>query len=368
MSKLQNPKKLNNGVVLKNSVVMSPMTTWSSNDDYTVSEEELVYYRHRNNGPGMIITGCAHIQDNGIGFTNEFSVSDDKFLPGLTKLAATLKENGAKAILQINHAGNKALPDLINGEVVSASAVQTQATAFAPSLTPKSLTEEDIEAVIHAFGEATRRAIEAGFDGIELHGAHGFLLQNFESPFFNQRQDKWGGNINSRLAFPVAVIKEVKKVIATYADDLFILGYRLSPDEPMEGGMRMHDTYALIDALVDLNVTYIHASLPDALNSKPVDSEDDQTYLSLISKKINQRVLFIAAGTVQLPEQAESVLDKGALPAVGHTFITDPSWMDKINQPENIHLTIKKDEVETLHLPSKLWTVIQNSGPWFTIE
>ncbi|WP_460151706.1 oxidoreductase, partial [Priestia megaterium] len=137
----------------------------------------------------LVITGCTHVTPNGIGFTNEFAAYDDTFMPGLRKLAEAAKSGGAPAILQIFHAGNKALPDLIpNGEVVSSSAVETEATGFAPSVLPRELSHEEILDIIHAFAETTRRAIEAGFDGVELHGAHGFLMQNFFSPFFNRRE------------------------------------------------------------------------------------------------------------------------------------------------------------------------------------
>lgn len=169
-----------NGITLRNRVVMSPMTTWSSNDDYTISDEEVKYYKKRVNGVGLVITGCMHVQPNGIGFTNEFAAYDDKFIPSLRKLADGAKSGGAPAVLQIFHAGNKALPDLTpNGDVVSSSAVETEATEFAPSVLPRELSHAEILEVIHAFGETTRRAIEAGFDGVEIHGAHGFLLQNF---------------------------------------------------------------------------------------------------------------------------------------------------------------------------------------------
>lgn len=368
MSDLKAKVKLSAGIELKNSVIMAPMTTWSSNDDYTVSEAELRYYRARNHGAGMIITGSAHVKENGIGFTNEFAAYDDKFLPGLTKLAQTLKENGAKAILQLNHAGNKALPQLVESEVVSASAVPTVQTAFAPALTPKELTEAEIEEIIAAFGKATKRALEAGFDGVELHGAHGFLLQNFESPFFNKRTDNWGGSRQKRLNFPKAVIAEVKKVIKEAGNEDFILGYRISPDEPMEGALRLEDTYALIDTLIEQGVTYIHASLPDALQARPVATKEEVTYLDALAAYVAQRVPLIAAGAIKTPKQAQSVLATGALPAIGHAFVTDPEWLAKIEHAETIQLDLDPAQINSLQIPDKLWTVIKNSGDWFTIK
>ncbi|WP_321379294.1 NADH-dependent flavin oxidoreductase [Trichococcus shcherbakoviae] len=361
-----------NGVTLRNRVVMAPMTTWASNDDYTVSDEELNYYKKRVTGVGMVITGCTRVQPNGIGFANEFAAYDDSFIPSLRKLAEAAKSGGAQAILQIFHAGNKALPAFTpNGDVVSSSALETEATAFAPSVTPRELSHDEIMEVIHAFGEMTRRAIEAGFDGVELHGAHGFLLQNFMSPFFNRREDQWGGSLENRLRFPVAVIREIKSVIKKLATKPFTLGYRISPDEPQEGGLRMQDTYELIERLIEEDVDYVHASLASALSSKPVDSQDEKTYLELIVEKANGRIPVLAAGSMVTPDDVASGLDKGlSLAVVGQGLIMNPDWIEKVQngQESEIQTTIKASKVSELELPEKLWGVIQASGPWFKLE
>lgn len=361
-----------NGVTLNNRVVMAPMTTWSSNDDYTVSDEELTYYKKRVNGVGLVITGCTHVTPNGIGFTNEFAAYDDTFMPGLRKLAEAAKSGGAPAVLQIFHAGNKALPDLTpNGEVVSSSAVETEAIGFTSSVLPRELSHEEIIEIIHAFGETTRRAIEAGFDGVELHGAHGFLLQNFFSPFYNRRKDEWGGSLENRLRFPLAVVQEVNNVIEKHATKPFMLGYRLSPDEHEEGGLRMKDTYALIERLIEEDVDYVHASLADALSSKPVDSQDEKTYLELIVDHVNNRVPVLAAGSMVTPDDVAKALDKGLpLAAIGHALIMNPDWVEKVQngQESEVQTAIKASKVSELELPEKLWGVIQASGPWFKIE
>ncbi|WP_410511884.1 NADH-dependent flavin oxidoreductase [Paenibacillus sp. BR2-3] len=361
-----------NGITLRNRIVMSPMTTWASNDDYTISDSEVKYYRRRVKGVGLVITGCTHVQPNGIGFTNEFAAYDDKFIPSLRKLADAAKGGGAPAVLQIFHAGNKALPDFTpNGDVVSSSAVETEATGFAPSVLPRELSHDEILEVIHAFGETTRRAIEAGFDGVEIHGAHGFLLQNFFSPFFNRREDQWGGSLENRLRFPLAVIKEMKNVIEKHATKPFIFGYRISPDEHQEGGLRMKDTYVFIDRLIEAGVDYVHASLADALSSKPVDSQDEKTYLELIVEYVNSRVPVLAAGSMVTPDDVAKGLDKGLnLAVIGHALITDPDWVEKVQSghESEIQTAIKASKVSELELPEKLWGVIQASGPWFNIE
>lgn len=174
------PFEVGDGLFFRNRLAMAPMTTWASNDDLTISDDEVAYYRRRVGAVGVVITGCTHVTPNGIGFSHEFASTSDHHIPSLHKLATAAKSGGAPAILQIFHAGNKALPDWIpEGDVVSASAVPTPASDFAPAQTPRALSASEIIEIIRAFGETTRRAIEAGFDGVELHGAHGFLIQNF---------------------------------------------------------------------------------------------------------------------------------------------------------------------------------------------
>ena len=206
-----------------------------------------------------MITGCTHVLPNGIGFTGEFASHSDRFTPSLRRLAEAAKSGGAPAILQIFHAGNKAVPELVpGGEIVSASAVKAAQGAFNDGdITPRALSHDEILDVIVAFGEATRRAIEAGFDGVELHGAHGFLIQNFFSPLFNRRDDEWGGSLENRMRFPLAVVHEVKRMIDLHARRPFLLGYRISPEEADEGGLRIGDTYELIDHLVVAGVDYV---------------------------------------------------------------------------------------------------------------
>lgn len=117
----------------------------------------------------------------------------------------------------------KTSPELVT-DIVAASAIPGDAGPFAPSVTPRELTCAEVETVIQDFGEATRRAIEAGFDGVGLHGAHGFLLENFFSPHSNHREDQWGGSLNNRMRFPLSVIESVRKTIAEHATNPFLMG------------------------------------------------------------------------------------------------------------------------------------------------
>lgn len=366
------PFIFNNGLGARNRAVMAPMTTWSANADGTVSEQEIAYYRERVNGVGMVITGCTHVTADGIGFTNEFASHDDYFIPSLRRLATVTKSGGALSILQVFHAGNKAVPQLIpNGRVVSASALEVPAGPFNDAgVTSEALSQEEIKDIIVAFGEAARRAIEAGFDGIELHGAHGFLIQNFFSPFFNQRNDEWGGTLENRMRFPIAVVNEVRRVIAEHAKHPFILGYRISPEESEEGGLRIDDSYALIDQLLESGVDYIHASLFDIKNAKPIDSSSDKTISELMVKHINKRVPMIAAGLIRTPQDANEALESGLqFAAIGQGLVMNPNWLElaRGGHEDVINTALDPNRVVELAIPDKLWEMIQMAKGWFKL-
>jgi len=367
------PFTFQNGLTLRNHVVMAPMTTWSGNDDGTVSDEEIGYYRRRTRGVGLVLTGCTHIMANGIGFTGEFASYDDKFTPSLRQLADAAKSGGAPAVLQIFHAGNKAEASLVAAaDIVSASSVPVAAGPFnAAGVTPRPLIHDEILNVISAFGAATRRAIEAGFDGIELHGAHGFLLQNFFSPLYNQRDDEWGGSPENRMRFPIAVVVEVKRVIDKFAKRPFLLGYRISPEEPEEGGLRLDDAYGLIDRLIETGVDYVHVSLSNVLEAKPLDGGEQLTIAELITSRVAGRVPVIAAGQIRTPDQARRALNLGlSLVAVGQGLVINPNWVElsKSGHENQVEVEVRTSKVPEIAIPDKLWDVIQAATGWFQVK
>lgn len=368
--KLLEPITFKNGVVIKNRITMAPMTTWAGNDDFTVSDEEVEWYRERVNGVGLVITGCTHVKPEGIGFTHEFAAFDDRFIPSLKKLADVAKSGGAPAILQIFHAGHKAIPDLSPGrEVVSASNVKSEVTPFsAPDLiAPRPLEEHEIWDIIHAFGAATRRAINAGFDGVEIHGAHGFLNQNFLSPMVNQRTDQWGGSVENRLRFSTEVVREVRRTIAEYANGPFILGFRISPEESPKNGLRLRDSLALVDRLILEEVNYLHFSLFNALSQKPLESHTNKTITQVLTSYINGRVPVIAAGQITTPDQAEQALNAGLdMVAIGRGLVINPQWAQWVNQgkEDNITMILDTDLYVEKKIPKNMMDFVYSAKGW----
>ena len=238
------------------------MTHYSSNDDGTISDAELRYYAERAKGPGDGRDGmCQMLQlENGKAFTGQPGAHTDEMVESMKKLAQTIQQNGAKAVVQIHHGGRECPAELVpGGDVVSAS----ETDSSDGSVHARALTGEETAEIVKAFGEATRRVIEAGFDGVEIHGANGVnLIQQFFSPYTNRREDEWGGSLEKRLAFPLAVVDAVKKTVADIADRPFLSRIScLSPEEPYEPGITMDDTFALLDALMEKELDYVHISL-----------------------------------------------------------------------------------------------------------
>lgn len=347
------PYTFKNGLTVKNRIVIPPMTEAAALENGAVSHDELRYFDIHTGGAGMFITPVMNVSADGKGFEGEPSVADDKFMPGLTKLAHTMKQNGTKAILQIFDAGRMSNSKILRGvQPVSASAV----AALRPnSETPRELTNDEIEQIIEDFGQATRRAIQAGFDGIELHGANTYLMQQFFSPHSNRRTDKWGGSLENRMRFALEIIKRVNQAVNDYADDKFIVGYRISPEEIEEPGIRLDDTLKFIDVLADQPISYLHISMGYAWRTSLNDKSDTEPIILKIKKTINDRLPIISVGSIEKPADAEKVINAGIdFAAIGRESIREPNWVQKVElgQEDSINYTLSQTELDSLDINS----------------
>jgi 2,4-dienoyl-CoA reductase-like NADH-dependent reductase (Old Yellow Enzyme family) len=359
-----------NGLKMPNRLVMAPMTNFGSHPDGVVSDQEIEYYTRRVKGVGLVVTACAYVSASGKGFHGEFGADSDRLIPSLRRLATTIKGQGAIAVLQIFHGGRMCPPVLVpNGDVVSASAVAAEAqnnTSEQP--VPRPLEEAEIEAIIDDFGQATRRAIEAGFDGVEIHGANGYLIQQFFSPHSNEREDRWGGSIENRMTFPLAVVDAVQEAVARHATGAFLVGYRFSPEEPETPGITMADTLVLIDALADKGLDYLSVSLRD-YSSKPRRGTDDKrSRLEIIQEKVGNRVPVIGVGAIYTPDDALQALATGVpLIALGRGLIMEPDWVQKVEQGREATIQTRLEPTAKDHLvvPDYLWQVILTTPGWF---
>ncbi|WP_307290819.1 NADH-dependent flavin oxidoreductase [Bacillus sp. SORGH_AS_0510] len=360
------PFSFRSGVSLKNRIVMAPMTNFSSNPDGTVTDAEVNYYARRSGGVGMVITACTYVTANGKGFHGEFGGDRDDLIPSLRQLALGIKEKGAKTILQIFHGGRQVPPELVpNGDVVSASAIPADG---AGKPTPRELSDQEIESIIKDFGETTRRAIEAGYDGVEIHGANGYLIQQFFSPHSNRREDRWGGSIEKRLTFPLAVVDEVKRVAKEHAKGPFVIGYRFSPEEAETPGITMADTLVLIDALAKKDLDYLHVSLQDFWSKPRRGVDDTRSRIEIIQDRVGSQVPVIGVGSIYTVDDAAKAFQTGVpLLALGREIIIDPDWVQKVaeGRENEINTKIDKDKQQELVIPDPLWQAIVHTPGWF---
>ncbi|GAX06416.1 NADH-dependent flavin oxidoreductase [Secundilactobacillus pentosiphilus] len=348
--------RFRNGAVAKNRIVMAPMTEMSAHENGAVTKDQIDYYGLRSGGVGMQISACANVTPLGKGFEGGLGVDNDRMIPGLARMAQAMKTNGTKAILQIFDAGRMTTSKILRGEQpVSASAIRAER----PGLEiPREMTGAEVLDEIKAFGEATRRAILAGFDGVEIHGANTYLIQQFYSPNSNQRTDKWGGNLVNRMRFPLAVIDQVKVVADQYAAHDFIIGYRISPEEIETPGIRLEDTLTFVDRLADSPLDYLHVSMGNVWRTSLNDKESNEPILPQIQKVLDNRIPLIGVGNITKPEDAEKVINSGIeFAAIGRELIREPQWVQKViaNDEKTIRYQLSPTDVEDLNIPSPLW-------------
>ncbi len=317
-------------MTLSNRVVMPPMGTNLGHDDGTVSPENLAYLRRRAKGqPGLIITEITAAHPGGITTPNQLGAYEDRFIPGLSRMVAVAHEAGSKIAMQIHHAGRESLHLLGQGKAVAPSAV--------PSIvfrkTPREMTIEEIKEVIQAFGTAAVRAREAGFDAVELHAAHGYLLTQFLSSISNRRTDAYGGtNLKERSRFVIEVISEVRRQVGPD----FPISVRVSGEEYIRGGYTAEDLRTILPDIVKAGADMIHASIgthgsPGAITQATAEYEPG--FNVPLAKKMKEvvSVPIIAVGRFSDPALADEVIGRGDadLVAFGRQFLADPDFLIK---------------------------------------
>ena len=362
------PYTFKNGIQLKNRLVMAPMTNYSSNPDGSIHEAEIAYYHRRSKGVGAVITAVANVTPGGQGFDRQVGVDRDELIPGLARVAESIKAGGAKAILQIFHAGRMSQPHLVpNGDVTAPSNIPAMIGGMQGVL-PRELTIVEIEEIILAFGEATVRAIKAGFDGVEIHGANGYLIQQFYSPHANRREDKYGGNLEKRMTFPLAVIESVQRAVKENTDSPFLVGYRFSPEEPDTPGITMAETLKFVDVLADEALDYLHVSLGDFWSKARRGADASRTRIDLLLEKIGDRVPLIGVGSIRTQEEAERAMESGVdFLALGRALVIDPEWVQKVeaDKGSEIQTVLDLNTKEQLDMPDAFWKVINSRPGWF---
>lgn len=310
------------GVELSGRLVMPPMASGKPNPDGTVSDSLVEYYKEKSQGGylGLVITERAFVCQQGKAHGGQLSIAQEEDIPGLRRLADVLHNNGVKAVAQISHAGGAANPQDTGMEPVSASAVQSpRAKAGAPL--PRAMTVGEIQAVVEAFAQAACRAQKAGFDGVELHAAHGYLLNQFYSPLTNHRTDAYtGATLAGRLRF---LLEAVEAVRAAVGQEL-LLAVRLGAGDDMPGEDSVRACQLLEQAGVDL------LDISGGFCGPYRGGSKEQGYFSDWSQAVKEAVSVpvLVTGGITQPEAARRLLEAGKadLVGVGRALLKDSLW------------------------------------------
>ena len=335
------------GMELRNRLVMPPMATNFASEDGAVTNRMIRYYSERAQGVvGLIIVEMTYPHITGKAFPCMLGLDDDKFLPGLNELAEAVKSYGACAAIQIGHAGRQTSRGVCGHVPMAPSPIPLKGSAELP----REMSIEEIQEVVRAFGSAALRAKKAGFDAIELHGTHGYLLNQFLSPYTNQRTDAYGGNFENSLRFPVEVIQEVR---ANVGED-YPLIFRLCGNEYLEKeqGITLPLAKEIALRLVETGVDMLHVTggtgeTGDHLIQPLYYDHGYNVYLAEGIKGAVADIPVIAAGSITDPLMIEDILEKGKadLVAVGRGLIADAVFFKKTQEePDEIRPCIRCNE------------------------
>lgn len=326
--KLLQPTKIG-AVELRNRIVMPAMVTNYANADGSASDCLVNYHAERaKGGVGLQIVEATAVDPVGLGFAANLCIYHDKYVPGLAKLTRTIHEYGGKCAIQLFHAGRQGHKVLTGKQTVAPSVVPDETTGESP----RKLTIKEIEKIEDAFAEAAARAKNAGFDAVELHGAHGYLINQFLSPHSNRRTDKYGKNLEGRMRFALEVLERARGKVGKG----FIISFRLGAREAFGDGLTIEDSKKIAKRLEEAGIDAINVSKGGGMSASLVGQSPmysphgNMVHLAEEIKKV-VNVPVIAVGGIT-PEMAEDILQAGKadLIAMGRALIADPDLPRKL--------------------------------------
>ncbi|MGQ9640082.1 MAG: NADH:flavin oxidoreductase [Candidatus Bathyarchaeia archaeon] len=319
MASLLDPLKIKE-LHLKNRIVMPPMANDLASESGEVTENLINHYRRRCKSVGLVIVEHSYIRLEGKYSERQLGIYDDQLIEGLSRLVGAIHEQNTPAAIQLNHAGRRAKSRICQTQPVAPSPIPDSESEEAP----RELTIEEIHLIVKDFGLAARRALKAGFDAVEIHGAHGFLLNQFCSPITNRRRDKYGGDLSNRMRLPLEVVTEV---VGEVGDAVPVL-YRLGADDMTPGGLTLEDSKQIAKSLVDQGISIIDVS-GGLCGSRPPNLHGEG-YFTHLAKGIRQtvNVPVITTGGIKSAKFADEIIKMGVadLVGVGRGLLSDPDW------------------------------------------
>lgn len=309
------------GLSLKNRLVMPPMNTRMATAEGEVTDKHIEHYMTRaRNGVGLIIIEHCYISEEGKGSEVQLGIYDDKLIPRLKQLADAIHSEDAKVVVQINHCGAQS-PSSVTG-VQPAGPGDTIPLHWKEI--PRPMAVPEIETLVQKFADAAERAMSAGFDSVEIHGAHGFLLNQFLSPFTNKRKDKYGGDLEGRLLFPMEVISAVKEVLGKDIP----LFYRLGADDMIDGGLPLGEAQRAAQRLEQAGIDVLDVS--GGIGGIGCDRFSEQGFFIPLAESIKRvvEIPVIGVGNITEAEYADRIVRDGKvdLVAVGRHLLSNPEF------------------------------------------
>ncbi len=310
--RLFSPGKIG-GCEIKNRIIMAPYNKNYNARDGSITQRQIDYFVERaKGGAGLLLVGATYVSPESKGHIYQQGLHTDTVIRSYRRLTAAVHEHGAKIGVQLNHRGRQT-SRIFNGMVpVAPSAIPGESVVKGKLETPRELNLSDIERIIDDFAEAARRAKEAGFDVIEIHGAHGYLINQFVSPYSNKRQDEYGGSISRRERFALEVVSSVRGAVG----DDFPLMFRISADELVEGGMTVKDSILFAQHLEKAGVDLIDVSGGSDRSVAYVVAAPMDVPMGLFvphaeAIKPSVSIPVSVVGRIDDPQQAEDILAKG---------------------------------------------------------
>lgn len=317
-----------NHLTLPNRLVMPPMATHKSPDG-SITDAHIEYYRERTAGDsvGLLITEHSYIDVSGRADPKQIGIDSDEKMEGFQKLTDAIHEaGGTKVFCQINHAGNMTQAKVTGTEIVSSSDVVTP-TGRSREV-PRPLTVSEIETLIQKFTDAAVRAKKAGYDGVEIHAAHGYLLDQFYSPLTNKRTDAYGGSLDNRIRFHLSVIRSVREAVGKD----YPVAIRFGGCDYMEGGATIEDAVYAAGKFEEAGADLIDISGGMCLYT--LKGRTQAGYFSDLSSAVREavNVPVILTGGVKTGEEAEALLQEGAadLIGAGRVMMRDAHWAQNV--------------------------------------
>lgn len=321
---LNQPLSLANGIVLRNRLAKSSMSEALGNySNYATPKLIELYRRWASSGIGLMFTGNVMIDRRALGEPGNVVIEDESDLPILKQWASAATDQGAALWVQLNHPGKQS-PKGLNASNISPSAIPFKNDLAAFFETPREVTPEEIIDIVHRFGRSAAICKKAGFSGVQIHGAHGYLISQFLSPHHNRRSDQWGGSAENRRRFVLAVYAEIRKQVG--AD--FPVGIKLNSADFQRGGFTEEESMATIEALADAGIDLIEISggtyEAPAMSGAFQNAQKDSTvvreaYFLEFAEKVRSAVSvpLMVTGGFRTVDGMNAALQSGALDIVG---------------------------------------------------